>query len=164
VQLLNANKAHWMAKHASLQPEVAKLVLLRNNFHEEYKQKQQDNIIAGLSATAHERDRNDFDAKNLHLKVEAASARLENARNMVWWSEQHLRMLNRKLSVISVRFGDTLARAEWAAVEFAVLARIEFHMRERLSRLREAADMDLVTTWVSKYLGFVILQQTLLDR
>ncbi|KAJ1426016.1 hypothetical protein B484DRAFT_397730 [Ochromonadaceae sp. CCMP2298] len=127
--------------------QVDALVLLRNGYFEQHRQQQTDNIKKGLSATANERDHNESVAKNLHMKLEAAMLRVENARNMMWWVEQQLRMLNRKISVIDLRFSDTLARAEWAAVEFAVLVRIEFHMRQRLTRLREDPLMELVTDW-----------------
>jgi len=162
-QLLFANRSHWSEKHSALSPQVDALVLLRNGYFEQHRQQQTDNIKKGLSATANERDHNESVAKNLHMKLEAAMLRVENARNMMWWVEQQLRMLNRKISVIDLRFSDTLARAEWAAVEFAVLVRIEFHMRQRLTRLREDPLMELVTDWVSRYLSYVILQQTLLD-
>jgi len=163
-QIFHANFDYWREKYDKFAPKVEELVALRDGFFEQHKAKQQDNTRTSLTATSSERDREEAAAKILHLKLEAASARVENARNIVWWVQQHLRMVSRKRSIIEVRLRDALQRVEWTAVEFAILTRIDFHMRRRIQRLQGAgAEMQAVAEWVQKYLAFAVKQQIVLD-
>lgn len=164
MKLLEANIKYWMKKHDSLEPQVETLVTLRDSLFQEHKARSQENTMLNLTATPADRDRRELQVKELHIKLEAASARVENTRNMLWWVVQHLRCLYRKLSIVTVRFADTLRRIEWISEEFAILRRMEFHMQQRIHRLRESAkEMHPVADWVSTYLELVIKQQLLLD-
>jgi hypothetical protein len=162
--MLEANIIFWQKKYVAMEPQVAELTTLRDTLFAEHKLRAQENLQINLTATAGERERRDQLVKGLHVKVEAAQARLENARNMLWWTVQHLRLLHRKLSIVTVRFADTLNRLEWVSEEFALLGRIEFHMRERIRRLSESTkEMQTVGEWVGGYLKLVVKQQILLD-
>lgn len=164
LQLLEANIKYWLTKLASLAPQVDALVKLRDSLYEEHKARSLENTMLNLTATAEDRDRRELLVKSLHIKLEAASARVENTRNMLWWVVQHLRCLYRKLSIVTVRFADTLRRIEWISVEFAILRRMEFHMQERIRRLRESPrEMHPVADWITTYLNLVVKQQILLD-
>jgi hypothetical protein len=162
--MLEANIIYWHKQYDKTVPQVEALTSLRDRLFEEHKLRSQENITLNLNATAGERDRRELLVKGLHIKYEAAQARLENARNMLWWTVQHMRYLYRKLSIVTVRFADTLHRIEWVSIEFAILGRIEFHMRERIRRLREGVkEMLPVAEWVENYLKLVVKQQILLD-
>ena len=162
--MLEANIIYWHNKYAETEPSVGVLSSLRDRLFDEHKLRTQENVTLNLSATGAERDRRELLVKSLHIQLEAAQARLENARNMSWWIAQQLRYLYRKLGIISVRFEDTLKRLQWVSVEFAILGRIEFHMRERIRRLSESIkEMHPVADWVNGYLKLVIKQQVLLD-
>ena len=163
--MLEANIAYWKSRYAKTLPEVEKLTALRDKLFDEHKLRAQENLQINLTATAGERERRDHLVKGLHIKLEAAQARLENCRNMLWWQMQHLRCLYRKISIIASRFTDALNRLEWLNVEFANLSRIEFHMCERMRRLSEHGSKDLapVVDWVDYYLKLVVKQQILID-
>lgn len=163
-QLLETNINFWLEKYNSTLPHTATLLTLRDALYEQHKFESAENIRLNLTATANERDRRELFVKCLHIKLEAASYRLENARNHGWWITQHLRMLYRKLSIINKRFDDTLQRIQWLSEEYAILTRIEYHMQKRIQVLLSAiAEMIPVAKWVEGYLTLVVKQQILLD-
>jgi hypothetical protein len=164
LQVLDANIIHWNKRYRELEPVVESLVRQRDAIFDEHRKVQQENTMILLTATANERERREYLAKTLHIKLEAAGLRVENARNTLWWITQHLRCVYRKSSIVSVRYLDTLKRIEWIAIEYAILGRIEYNMQERVTRLRASKEeMWPVADWVAKYLALVVKQQILLD-
>uniref|UniRef100_A0A7S3GN15 EF-hand domain-containing protein n=1 Tax=Spumella elongata TaxID=89044 RepID=A0A7S3GN15_9STRA len=164
IQLLEANILAWHAKHTQLLPTMQAQLTLRDSLYELHKFESTENLKILLNCTNNERDRRELLVKSLHIKLEAASTRLENTRNMVWWITQHLRMLYRKLSILKVRFQDTLLRIQWVSIEYAILQRMEYHMEKRVTVLSTSIpEMLPVAEWVKGYLSLVVKQCILLD-
>lgn len=161
---LKANIRYWQAQYHANEPRIKACEDLRSRFHEEYKEKQRQNAMAGLTATENERLRNEKAAKRLQIRYESMDERLEVLRNIRWWIIQQSRYVYRKAAMIPTRVQDANAQLVWVAEEYARLQRARIHCEKRIEKSLAVGDaMDAPREWIEEHLKYILTQQIALD-
>ncbi len=141
--MLNANINFWKDYHKTVIPKIAKYSKLRDDYYEKLTVKSQQFILANLSNSQQEKDRNDKILREMKLKVDCLQERIENLKNIIWWIQHHLRFCYRKLALLPLRLQDLLKQLIWIYVENLLLQRIRLHAEKRVAMMSEMVQSAL---------------------